>query len=184
MVSRTVPKESAAEDKNEYWMYAQLKEVDALKTKYGVIDLRDVDFFVNVDVHQEVDTTIPKPFRERLNAITDLTRTKDVNEKFAEWQKIRTTTFGTGGRGDLDTLSDVFRIFVPEHFKTYVNVTEPFYYHDSEQGANILDFPLLSIPKFMRVISRTDLNLDNPTAEGILTYKRRDMLVEISKLFK
>lgn len=181
MVSRTVSRESPSQDKTEYWMYAQLRELEELRTRYGVVDLRDMDFFVNVDVHQDVDTTIPKAFRERLEAITALTRTADVNQKFREWSKIRSTTFGSSGGGDLDTLSDIFRIFVPENFKSYVNVSKDFYYFDNEPGQNFLDFPLISIPKFVRVISRTDLGLDKPAAEGLLTFKRQDMLDEIRK---
>jgi hypothetical protein len=184
LVLRKDPTESAAEDKKEYWMFAELKSLEDLKTKYGEIDLRDMDFFVNVDVHQDVDTTIPKPFRDRLESITALTRTADVNEKFREWSKIRSTNFGRSGKGDLDTLEDVFRLFAPDHFKSYVSVSKPFDYYDSEQGTNLLDFPLISIPKFMRVISRVDLSRDNPTAEGTLTFKRRNMLDEITDLFK
>lgn len=41
-------------------MVAQLKQPESLKRSYGIIDLKDVDFTVNVDVNEDVETRIPK----------------------------------------------------------------------------------------------------------------------------
>lgn len=41
-------------------MVAQLKQPELLKSSYGIIDLKYVDFTVNLDVHEDVETRIPK----------------------------------------------------------------------------------------------------------------------------
>jgi hypothetical protein len=183
LVSREVPNETPHEDLTEYWLVAQLKHPEALRSKYGRIDLRDLDFIVNVDVHKEVHTKIPKPFRDQLESIVRLTGPLGRDEKFREWQRIRAMRFGRYGKSDLEILDGIVRLFSPSAFRKFVDVTGAFTYYDMQRGANVLDFPFPLWPKFMMVISRTDLGLEKPVAEGSLVFKRQDMLTELENLF-
>ena len=44
--------------------------------------------------------------------------------------------------------------------------------------------PFPTWPRSMKVVSRTDLNFENPTADGNLIYKKDSFAEEIGKIFK
>ena len=83
MVQQDRQTESITEAKNEYWMHAQLKNLRALQTNYGKLDLQDVDFFVDVAVHQDIKTKIPKTFTADLEIIEKWILEKERGKKVA-----------------------------------------------------------------------------------------------------
>ena len=80
--------ETPESDSTKYWMVAQLKHLETLRSQYYRIDLRDVDFNVNVGVHQDVGTVIPNYFKEQLETIAELTKRKGRDEKFRLFYKL------------------------------------------------------------------------------------------------
>ena len=74
-------------------------------------------------------------------------------------------------------------LFLPNKFSTFVNVKEDFSYYDCERGLNFYDkLPFPTWPRTMKVVSRTDLNLNKLTATGSLLYKKDDFLDKIKKI--
>lgn len=183
LVNREVVKETPKENSTEYWMVAQLKHLDALKSEYGRIDLRDVDFNVDVGVHQDVNTIIPQGFKEQIEAISELTKKKGRSEKFKLFQKLMTIQNQPHAGDEMILLGKIAELFSPLSFKKYVNVTSDFHYFDCSKGSNMYDYSFFSWPKFMKVTSRTDLGLDNPASNGTLVYKRADFMSELERLF-
>jgi hypothetical protein len=183
LVSREVARETPKEDGIAYWMYSQLKFPEALRGTFGRINLRDVPFLVDVDVHKDINTHIPKTLLDRLETLRDLARPMGRGNKFREWDKLRNTQFGTHGKSDLDIVKEVHALFTPDKFRTFVDVTKDYEFYSSEQGASLFDMPFFSWPKYMTVISRADLSLDEPVAEGDLIFKRKKMLEDVEKIF-
>ena len=83
-----------------------------------------------------------------------------------------------------EVLMDLQDIFEPLQFCTFVDVKSPFRYSDCIRGKEFYDkIPFPTFPKTMKVISRTDLSLDKPAAEGRLIYKKKDLQDKISEVF-
>ena len=184
LVNREVVRETPKNDSTEYWMVAQLKHLESLKSTYCKIDLRDVDFNVDVGVHQDVVTRIPSHFKDQLETISELTKRKGRGEKYKLFQKllhIQNTEFG--GK-EYKILGDILNIFSPPNFKKYVYVKNDFHYSACEKGNTMYDFPIVTWPKFMKVTSRTDLSLDHPASRGELIYNRGSFKSELDKIFK
>ena len=185
LVQRDSQTESITETKNKYWMHAQLKNLRALQTNYGRLDLQDVDFFVDVAVYQDFKTKIPKPFTEDLEIIAKWISEKEREKKhklsMAHMRQQRTKRYA--GR-EQEVLKDLQDLFIPEHFCTFIDVALPFRYSDCIRGKEFYDkIPFPTFPKAMKVISRTDLSLDKPAAEGKLVYKKKDFQDKISEVF-
>lgn len=185
LVQRDRQTESITATKNEYWMHAQLKNLRALQTNYGRLDLQDVDFFVDVAVHQDLKTKIPKPFTEDLEIIAKWISEKEREKKhklsMAHMRQQRAKRYA--GR-EQEVLKDLQDLFIPEHFCTFIDVALPFRYSDCIRGKEFYDkIPFPTFPKAMKVISRTDLSLDKPAAEGKLVYKKMDFQDKISEVF-
>ncbi|MEC4848978.1 MAG: hypothetical protein RI100_07310 [Nitrosarchaeum sp.] len=184
LVNREVVNETPNDDSTEYWMVAQLKHLESLKSEYGRIDLRDVDFNVNVGVHQDVNTKIPDGFKDQVETLSQLTKKKGRAEKFKLFQKLMTIQNKPLAGKEFEVLGNIAELFSPVSFRKFVDVSKDFHYYNCEKGTNVYDYSFVSWPKFMKITSRTDLGLDKPAAKGTLIYKKSDFKSAIDHLFK
>ncbi len=184
LVNREVVRETPSEDNTEYWMVAQLKHLHALKSEYGRIDLRDVDFNVDVGVHQDVNTKIPNHFKDQLKTITELLQRRGRSEKFKLFHKLLTIQNKPQAGHEFEILGSLIALFSPLNFRQFIDVSRDFHYYNCEKGMNVYDYSFMSWPKFMKVTSRTDLGLDRPASQGALIYKKSDFMSKIENLFK
>ena len=167
---------------DEYWMHAQLKYPKILKRRYERLDLRDIDFDVNVAIHQDLKTAIPSDFRRNLKIIAKWIKTKDRVEKWKlGWEHLHLKRKSYTGKED-ELISDLQGLFFPHGFKKFIEVTEPFHYYESVRGIDFYDLPFQAFPKTMKVVSRTNLNLESPAAEGRMIYKKQFLRDEISRI--
>lgn len=183
LVDRRVVHETPYENDTEYWMVAQLKHLDALKSKYGRIDLRDVGFNVNVGVHQDINTKVPEEFKDVLVAVAELLQRKGRDEKYKSYVKLRSLQNKPQAGHEFEILGRLEELFSPLTFKRFVQVSRDFHYSSCEKGVNVYDSSFMAWPKFMKVTSRTDLGLHKPASEGTLVYKKSDFISEIEQLF-
>jgi hypothetical protein len=70
------------EEISQYWIHAQLKEPKILESQYGRLDLRDIDFSVNVAISQDLKTAIPRDFVRNMRIIAEWIKTKDRVKKW------------------------------------------------------------------------------------------------------
>ena len=183
LVNRESVNETPEGDSTKYWMVAQLKHLESLKSKYYKIDLRDVDFNVNVGVHQDISTKIPSHFKDQLETIVQLTKKQGRGETFKLYQKLLHLQNTEFGGQEYRILGDIVSLVSPPIFSKYVDVENDFHYFNCEKGTSVYDFPIVMWPKFMKITSRTDLNLNKPASNGQLIYKRGDFLTELEKVF-
>jgi len=170
------------DESDEYWMHAQLKHLKILERLYRRLDLRDIDFGVNVAVHQDLKTAIPSDFVRNLKIIAEWIKTKDRVKKWRlGWEHLRLGPKSYTGKEN-ELISDIQSLFFPQEFKRFVEVTEPFRYYESVRGVDFYDLPFQAFPKTMTVVSRTTLNLESPAAKGKLIYKKHVLRDEISRI--
>jgi len=172
LVDRKWAHEPGGPERNEYWMSAKLKHPKALSedAHYGRFDLRNVDVTVDVGVHNELKT-IPSALVQRVKAFFDILGEIDPRQQYKAIPKLRQLALaGTAGK-EFKILVDVESLFDPEAFSKYVDIVKDFRFSTCYKGKEFYELPIPMIPKKMNVISRADLTLEKPTAEGTLIYK-------------
>jgi len=53
----------------KYWMEAQLKFVDFFEKQFNNVRLEDLNFLVDVNVYEDIETKVPSAFRKELEVI-------------------------------------------------------------------------------------------------------------------
>ncbi|MHA1227898.1 MAG: hypothetical protein ACTSPV_14220 [Candidatus Hodarchaeales archaeon] len=183
LVRRDHQVEAVSEDRDMYWLHAQLKQLDPIEKILRNASLIDIPFIVNVGIHQDIKTKFPKRRQEELELIAEWSRTVDRNKKAAlNIQHMNFKRQKPGEKEITDVLRDLQSLFIPTRFKTFIMVGKDFYYSECFQGADFYDdIPFKTYPKWMSVISRTDLSLAKPVAKGELIYKKLDFQKAIEK---
>jgi len=185
IVNRTTQREVVQEDKKEYWMHAQLKFVDVLERYYSQVKLEDLDFNVDVAVHEDVKTSIPHEFEKELEVVvkwmgeTDRERKAGLSREHLRMMRGRKVV---KREHLLKFLGDLQDIFLPSAFRRFVEVKQDFHYHDCMRGLDYYTMPFPSWPKFMKVVSRASLDIDKPAALGILEFKHSDFRSKIDQI--
>lgn len=183
LVRRDHQIEAVGEGKNRYWLHAQLKEIKPLRDILRSTSLMDIPFVINVGIHQDIKTKFPKRRKTELELIAKWSRTVDRNKKeVLNIQHMQFKREKPGEKEITDVLRDLQALFMPIRFKSFIDVRQDFYYSDCFQGRDFYDdVPFKTFPKWMSVISRTDLSLEEPVAEGELIYKKLDFQDAIEK---
>ena len=172
--------EDESADVSEYWMSAQLRHPSVLKTSYGRLDLRGLDVRVDVGVSQDIKPRIPKPFVHQLETLNRLVLTSDRNASIRlALEKARNNY----ARRENDLIQQVQDLFYSHEFRKFLDVQNPYQFYECYKGAELYDIPMFTIPKEMKVVSRTDLTLEEPARNGKLLYKKRSLQDAIAKVF-
>jgi len=179
LVDRQKAHEPSGPEKNEYWMSAKLKHPKALieHAHFSRFDLKDVDVTVDVGIINELKATIPPSFIRRLKMFFDVMAQTDPRRQHMAIPQLRQLAkTKTAGR-EFKILVDLEALFLSGSFSKYVAVTKDFRYSNCYKSKECYELPIQIIPKKMNVISRADLTLEKPAADGTLTY-RNSLLVE------
>ncbi|WP_309492716.1 hypothetical protein [Candidatus Hecatella orcuttiae] len=184
LVQRNHARELPKDRESEYWMHAQLKHPKVFQTKYGRLDLRDVDFSVNVGISEDIKMSIPSAFRRELEAGVKLLMERDPHRKYMLGREhVKAMRARGKGKSVIELLGDLQDLFFPRTFRKFVEVKKDFRYSECHRGSDFYEtVPFPTWPKTMKVISRTDLGLERYAAEGILVYKKADFLEQVSKI--
>lgn len=182
--------EDTPHESRRYWMQAQLKFVDVLDNMFSNVRFEDLNFDVRVSTHEDIRTSIPSSFKRELEVVVKWMRETDRERKRRlSMEHLRLLRARRGGKlkhGEsiLELLQELQDIFLPKTFQTFLKVERDFYYHDCLRGADYYAAPFPTWPKFMTVITRTNLNLDKPAAEGLLDFNYQDFRRKIEELFE
>ena len=190
LVNRNVARESPGVETKEYWIVAQLKHLDVLKQEFGFIELKDLDFSIDISVYNEIKMRVPHIFRRQLEIAVKLLSKqyggRDEQFKLLQQHKELLRARKEKYYGEIfEILEQIQEIFSPLTFRRFVDVQKDFHYHNCERGKDFYDtLPFPTWPKSMKVISRTDLNFNKPAADGLLIFKKRDFMNELKKIFQ
>ena len=139
LVNKNVAKESVGDKTNEYWMVAQLKHLDVLKQEFRFIELKDLDFSVDVSVYNEIKMKVPSIFRKQLETAVKLLskhhggRDEQFKLLVQHQQLLRAQKEKYYGE-IFEILEDIQEIFSPLTFGKFVDVQKDFYYFNCERG--------------------------------------------------
>jgi hypothetical protein len=173
-----------------YWMQAQLRFIDVLEKRFSEVRFENLNFDVKVSTHEEVRTAVPVSFKKELEVIvkwmkeTDRERKSRLSQEHLRLLRARRGGEIKHGKSVLELLQELQEIFLPNTFRTFLKVERDFYYHDCLRGADYYAAPFPTWPKFMIVITRTNLSLNKPAAEGFLDFNYLDFKRRIEELFE
>jgi len=182
LVDRHGAHEPSGTERNEYWMSAQLKHPKVLIDRFGRFDLRDVDVTVNVGVHNELKSTIPQPLVWRIKEFFNIMSQTDPRQQFKAIPRLRKLAMEKTAGQEFKVLVDLEGLFMPGTFSKYIDVLKDFRYSTCYKGKEFFELPIQIIPKKMNVISRADLTLQKPAAEGTLIYKNNLFIEAIKEI--
>lgn len=185
LVNTEKAREQSTDNAREYWMAAQLKCLKPLEDeKYYGINIKDLDVIVNVATHQDVKTNIPGSFKREVKIAVEWMKSRNREEKHRLSMKHIGMKSTRPSQKDIFTvLGDLQKVFLSRKFKRFIDVGQDFRYHDCIRGREFYDAPFPTWPKNMDIISRVNLSLEKPAAEGTLTYKHENFKEEIERIF-
>jgi hypothetical protein len=172
-----------------YWMQAQLRFVDALEKMFSNVKFEDLNFNVRVSTHEDIRTVVPASFKRELEVVVKWMSETDREQKsrlsMEHLHLLRARRGGKikYGKSILELLRELQDIFLPHTFRTFLKVERDFYYHDCWRGEDYFAAPFPTWPKFMTVITRTNLSLDKPAAEGFLDFNHHNFKKRLEDLF-
>lgn len=183
LVQRTQAHEGSGPDQNEYWMHAQLKHPTVLAEKFGRFDLRDIAVSVDVAVHNDLRTTIPRSFVRRLKIFFELLQETHPRKQFRVIPVLRRLAKEKTAGRELEIFKDLESLFLPNEFSKFLEVMKDFRYSTCRKGKEYYELPIERIPKKMEVVSRADLTLEKPACKGTLIYKRNEFIDALNSVF-
>jgi len=144
LVQRSSQTESMTDSKDEYWMDAQLKNVEILKTEYGNVSLRDMDFYVDVGVQEDVKTQLPSSFLDDIKIVdawlSESDRVKKYNYSMEHLRQSKKTKYAGEEKNLLRNLNE---LFASSRFESFVDVQHPFHYSKCEKVNDFMDLSQL-----------------------------------------
>jgi len=181
--------EDSLQEHRKYWMHAQLKFLDVLEKPFSEVVFEDLNFDVRVSTHEDVYTVVPPNFRRELEVVvkwmseTDRERKMRLSMEHAKLLQARRGGKIGKGKSILELLQSLQDLFLPKTFRTFIRVERDFYYHDCLRGVDYYTAPFPTWPKFMTVVTRTNLSLDKPAAEGFLIFDYHAFRKRVEELF-
>jgi hypothetical protein len=186
-MSRLVNKQVQMEPRNDvtsYWMTAQFKHLAPLRHKLDSLRVEDLDFFVQVNIEQNIKEIIPHSFIRELEVGKELLQTKDREEKLRLAQEhLRLAQSNKLVGKEEKVVEKIEELLKPSNFQSYLELLGQFYYHDCFQTGTFFRIPNFVIPSMMRVVSKTNLTLDEPAKKGELKFKRQEFEDKFEEIF-
>lgn len=183
LIRRDHQVEAVGEESNTYWLHAQIKKLQDLKCALRKVNLLDIPFAINVGVHQDIKTKFPSRRRRELDVMSRWAHELDRNKKdLLSGEHLRLKRRRPKEKDITQLLTDLQDLFLPYKFKSYINVFRDFNFSDCYRGADFYDqIPFRTFPKWMAVVSRTDLSVDKPVSTGELVYNKAKFQEDVEK---
>jgi len=176
--TQTEPKK----DVTSYWMTAQFKHLEMLRKKMDSLNVDDLDFAVRVHIQQNIKDIIPPLLIKQLDVGTKLLQTRDrVQKQRLALDHLRLTKSTNIIKED-EMIEKIQDLTKPKNFENYLEVLG-YRYYDCMQSGSLFHIPNFTIPTMMRVVTRTNLTLEDPATKGELRFKKKTFENDLFDLF-
>ncbi|MCK4757441.1 MAG: hypothetical protein KAS67_03215 [Thermoplasmata archaeon] len=172
---RIQPSTNPNKDNNtdQYWLACHLKDTNILKGWWDALSIREIDIGIKVAIQRCFTNSVPKDVMERLEAQREWNR-QGAARRFDRQGVFQAFRYGRRARAaSVLDIDEIYKLIVEissaQKFEEYLSVERPFDILGVEEDKNF-DF----YPERMNVDVITALNSNNPTAEGNLTFKRKE----------
>jgi hypothetical protein len=162
---------------DRFWLDCMLRNVALLEKIWQELSIDEVDVGIKVGIERCFSTTIPREFKERLEATRRWVaagRGKDRQEVVLAWRRMREVA-RTSKVSVEDIVQTIYRLTTGEAFGTFLTVDNPYKVGTIRREERFAG----PFPARMAVEATTELGLKRPTATGYLTFKKKDYTDEI-----
>jgi len=177
------------EDAMKYNLSAQLKDPSSLVTGFSEVQIDEYPVTAMVHIQENIDMSIPTYIRQIAEVESEMLRDYDPRSgvKIMGLQQKRAKLKKDLGKVDLVTKLNEFSIFLrPQKFVKYITQTPggDFRLHECKWGEILFRaLGMVTLPKAMDIVERTDLNLDKPAASGSMIYESGKFSKDVKKFF-
>ena len=178
------------EDKKLYHLSAQLKDPNSLIAGFSECEIEDYPVSVDVYIQEDINTNIPHYIKEMSEIEAEILEEYDPYKatKIMRLQKKRAGLKRRLGKENLKRKLEELSLFLrPTKFKNDYIGTElkkDFIIDSCKWGADIFRvLGLMMLPQSMKLITKTNLNLNKSAASGTLIYKSGKFSEDIQNLF-
>lgn len=184
-IERLIHQTTQTEPKSDitsYWMTAQFKHFNMLKDKIDAVNIDDLEFAVRVHIQQNIKDIIPQQLIKQLDVGTKLLQTRDREQK----QRLAMEHIRLSKRTNInehEIIEKIQDLTKPNNFESYLEVKGDFHYYDCMQAGSLFRIPNFTIPTMMRVVSKTNLTLEEQATHGELQFKKKVFEDDLYELF-
>lgn len=167
------------ETAEKYWLNSFIKDVETLEKLWDGLNVDDVTAGVNIGIDRSISTKLPENIKEGLYALNKYAiagEKGDRNEVLRAW-RLRQTK---GSKVKLKEMFELFKTLTEnEFFSGFIDVDSP-YNLGKIENKEILK----TIPEDMYVEALAKLTLKQPTAEGFMSFRKKEYEKCIEKKFQ
>ena len=174
----------------KYHLSAQLKDPSILIDGISVIEIEEFPVSARVHIHDTINTNLPSYVRQM--AEIEAAILADYNPrntmKVIALQRRKAALKTRMGKEDLAGLLNELAVLLrPRKFINYCELQSSydFYLECCEWGADLFRaLGMMALPSSIDIISRTDLNIDNPATSAEMVYRKGKFVEDIQSVFK
>jgi hypothetical protein len=167
------------EKAERYWLSSMIRDVETLEELWDGLNVDDVTAGVNIGIDRSISTKLPENIKEGLDALNNYAiagKTGDRNEVLKAW-RLRQTK---GSKVKLKEMFELFKTLTEtKFFSGFVDVESP-YNLGKIENKEILN----TLPDDMYVEALTKLTLKQPTAEGYMSFRKKEYEKCVEKKFQ
>lgn len=170
------------EEMDRYWLSSMIRNVDTLQKIWDALEIDDVTAKVNVGIERCFSTSIPKELKEKVDATKkwiEAGHHKDREEVTRAWSDLRRSkekfNFSIG-----DLVNMIHNLTADNIFSKFLYLDEPY----SIGGIRREETFKGTFPDRMYTEAITSLSLKQPTANGYLSFKKKDYTEAIQNEFE
>jgi hypothetical protein len=174
----------------KYHLSAQLKDPSSLTAGFSEFDIDEYPVTARVHIQEDINTNIPKYVTQMAVIEAEILADYDPHHalKVIGLQKRKAELkHKFRGKDLLSKVNDLSMFLRPTKFLSYIklNPTEQYRLHDCAWGDDLFRaLGMISLPKAMKVISRTDLSLRIPATSGELIYEQKKFSDDVKGFFE
>lgn len=158
-----------SKDTDKYWLSTMIKDVETLEGLWDGLNVDDVTAGVNIGIERYISAKLPERIKEGLEALKNYSAagsSGDRNQVLKAW-KLRQSK---GSKVKVKEIFDIFKdLTTTEFFSGFVDIDLP-YNLGKIENKEILS----TLPEDMYVEALTRLTLKQPTAEGYMSFRKKD----------
>lgn len=176
------------EDRIHYHLSAQLKNPESLQLGFSDIEIEEFPVTARVHLTERINTHVPEYIKELVKVNSEMFDDRNPHRTPIEIKVLdrkRVKLLRKLGKATLEQkIQELAQLLTDTHFTSYLSTKEDFRLDRCERSVELFRaIGMFQLPKFMNVVSRTDLNLKKPAAKGDLIYHSKKFEEEIERIF-
>ncbi|WFN37462.1 hypothetical protein L1994_03485 [Methanomicrobium antiquum] len=171
--------------KVKYDLTAQLKNPKSLQMGLSEVDIENFPVTARIHINEKINSQIP----EYIKRLTELEFSDDRNPhnfkiEIKNKQEIARLRKKLGNEKLEDKINNLSHLLSERNFINYINMDGEFKLNGCERGSDFFKaFGRYQLPKYMNVVSLTDLSLEKMAAKGTLIYDSKSFDRDVKNSF-